>query len=98
MMPMAKRISAPSSNCKPTTVAQPAGARPKMIFGGTPTIEGLSRIWAAYIGSDQRKFWVPCPSCGEYQVLSWTNVKWMNDSVHKHEVFGQARPESARYR
>lgn len=72
-------------------------SRRKMIFGGTPTIDGLSRIWTAYQGSDQRKFWVPCVSCGEYQVLTWDRVTYTSDAVHKHEVFGSARPETARY-
>lgn len=72
-------------------------ARRKMIFGGTPTIDGFSRIWAAYQGSDQRKFWVPCPSCGEYQVLSWDRVTWLKDAPLAHEVFGRAQPETARY-
>lgn len=71
--------------------------RRKMIFGGTPTIEGFSRIWSAYQGSDQRKFWVPCPSCGEFQVLGFENIKWQNDAAFRHEVFGTARPETARY-
>lgn len=73
-------------------------SRRKMIFGGTPTVEGFSRIWAAYQGSDQRKFWVPCPSCGEYQVLSWENVTWLKEAAHAHEVFGRAQLETVRYR
>jgi len=71
--------------------------RRKMIFGGTPTIDGFSRIWAAYQGSDRRKFWVPCVSCGEYQTLSWENVRWSKDAAFNHEVFGHNRPETARY-
>ncbi len=29
-----------------------------------------------YRHSDQRRYWVPCPHCGEYQVLAWSQVKW----------------------
>lgn len=72
-------------------------ARRKVIFGGTPTIEGFSRIEAAYAASDQRKFWVPCPHCGEHQVLAWEHVRWDDDAGTRHEVFGNARPETARY-
>lgn len=72
-------------------------ARRKMIFGGTPTIDGFSRIWAAYLGSDQRKFWVPCPACSEFQVLTWDRVVWLKESTFKHEVFGVSQPETARY-
>jgi phage terminase large subunit GpA-like protein len=42
----------------------------------TPTIAGASRIEAAYLESDQRRYWVPCPDCGEAQVLKWANVRW----------------------
>ena len=42
----------------------------------TPTIRGASRIEAAYEESDQRRWHVPCPECGEHQVLKWSQVKW----------------------
>ncbi len=42
----------------------------------TPTIKGLSRIEASYEESDRRRFWVPCPECGEPQVLRWAQVRW----------------------
>jgi phage terminase large subunit GpA-like protein len=29
--------------------------------------------------SDKRRFWVPCPFCGEYQVLVWPQVKFPED-------------------
>lgn len=72
-------------------------ARSKVIFGGTPTIKGLSRIEAAYLASDQRKFMVPCHDCGESHVLMWENVTTIEDPAFNHEVFGHVRPESARY-
>lgn len=71
--------------------------RRKVIFGGTPTVEGFSRIDAAYKSSDQRQFWVPCPACGESQVLDWAQVRWTSDPAQSHEVFGNSVPESARY-
>jgi len=72
-------------------------ARRKMIFGGTPTLEGFSRIASAYKASDQRKFFVPCPHCNELQVLMWENVKWASDPQAQHEIYGQAIPSTARY-
>jgi phage terminase large subunit GpA-like protein len=72
-------------------------ARSKVIFGGTPTIKGVSRIEAAYLSSDQRKFMVPCHDCGESHVLMWENVQALEDPSFNHEVFGHVRPESARY-
>lgn len=72
-------------------------ARSKVIFGGTPTIKGTSRIEAAYLSSDQRKFMVPCHHCDESHVLMWENVFTVEDPAFTHEVFGHVRPESARY-
>lgn len=48
----------------------------KLILTSTPTIKGQSRIEMAYNASDRREFWVPCPHCGEHQVLRWAQVKW----------------------
>ncbi|OIR10984.1 phage terminase large subunit (GpA) [mine drainage metagenome] len=71
--------------------------RRKVVFGGTPTIEGISRIEQAYKLSDQRKFFVPCHHCGETHVLDWANVKWLENDETSHEVFGKSRPETASY-
>lgn len=71
--------------------------RRKVIFGGTPTIDGLSRIQQAYQASDQRVYLPICPDCGERHELLWSNVWWANDAEVPHEVFGRARPETARY-
>lgn len=71
--------------------------RRKVIFGGTPTIKGLSRIEAAYLGSDQREFMVPCHHCGEAHVLAWENVTWQKDPSRRREVFGDNLPETAAY-
>jgi phage terminase large subunit GpA-like protein len=42
----------------------------------TPTIADVSRIEQAYLESDQRKYFVPCPHCGTFQTLRWAQVKW----------------------
>jgi phage terminase large subunit GpA-like protein len=47
----------------------------KVIQTCSPTVEGDSQIAAAYEASDQRKFYVPCPSCGGHQVLRWEQVR-----------------------
>lgn len=47
-----------------------------LVSASTPTIEGKSRIDARYKQSDQRKYYVPCPECKEYQVLVWANLKF----------------------
>lgn len=50
----------------------------KEILTCSPTVKGLSRIEKAYEESDKREYFVPCPSCGEFQVLKWAQVKWDN--------------------
>ena len=42
----------------------------------TPTIKGTSRIEAGFLAGDQRRFYVPCPDCGEGQVLKWEQINW----------------------
>lgn len=70
----------------------------KVVFGGTPSIKGLSTIESAYLGSDQQVFEVPCHDCGEYHVLDWANVKWQTrESGQPHAVFGMEMPETAYY-
>ncbi len=51
----------------------------KIVQVSTPTIHGFSRIESAYEDSDQRQCWVPCPHCGDHQVLHWGQVRWEED-------------------
>lgn len=57
----------------------------KIVLGSTPTVKGESRIEKNYANSDQRKYFVPCPHCGEHQVLEWGGpdtpygFKWEKD-------------------
>jgi phage terminase large subunit GpA-like protein len=44
------------------------------LLASTPTIKGESRIEGAYDISDRGKYWVPCPHCGESQVLKWKRL------------------------
>jgi phage terminase large subunit GpA-like protein len=48
----------------------------RVVLVSTPTIKGFSRIESAYEQSDRRRYWVPCPHCGEHQVLRWAAVTW----------------------
>ena len=49
--------------------------RKKIFLLSTPTIESLSRINKEWLLSDQRRYFVPCPHCGEHQVLDWENLR-----------------------
>jgi phage terminase large subunit GpA-like protein len=48
----------------------------KILKNSTPTLKGFSRIEKEYAKSDQRRYHVPCPACGAFQVLVWKNLRW----------------------
>jgi len=58
----------------------------KLMLTSTPTIKGASRIAAAFEQSDARQYHVPCPHCGETQVLKWGQVTWQSDNGHQPET------------
>ena len=60
--------------------------RRKVLLVSTPKIKGLSRIEHEYETSDQRRYFVPCPECREYQALRFECLVWPKD-----------KPEQARY-
>ena len=45
----------------------------KVCYNSTPLLKHNSKIYAFYLKGDQRKFFVPCPHCGEMQELVWFN-------------------------
>jgi phage terminase large subunit GpA-like protein len=53
-----------------------AYVRRKIVLTSTPTVKSASRIESWYLRSDQRRYWVPCPRCGEAFVMKWENVRW----------------------
>ncbi|RMH19754.1 MAG: phage terminase large subunit family protein [Gammaproteobacteria bacterium] len=63
----------------------------KIVVISTPTVKDVSRIEKEWKLSDQRRFFVPCPDCGHYQYLKWSNVSWMKDDQGEHY------PETAVY-
>ena len=71
-------------------------ARRKRLKTSTPTTRDFSRIEAAYKGSDQCSFHVPCPHCKATQQLEWGadkphGIKW--DRAED----GHALPDTVRY-
>jgi phage terminase large subunit GpA-like protein len=56
--------------------ARTFGWRRKAFLVSTPTIAGRSRIEREYLASDQRRFFVPCPECGEMQWLRFERLIW----------------------
>jgi phage terminase large subunit GpA-like protein len=51
-------------------------SRRKRIKVSTPTLAGRSAIEAAYLASDQRRYYLPCPGCDEYQPLEFERLVW----------------------
>lgn len=51
----------------------------KIFMCSTPTIKGLSTIEDYFEQSDQRRYFVPCPDCGEFQIIAWKNIWWNDD-------------------
>jgi phage terminase large subunit GpA-like protein len=60
----------------------------------TPTMKGDSKIEAAFLRGDQRRFFVKCKKrqCRHEQILKWSGVKW-----DKNEKTGEHLPHTARY-
>ncbi len=58
--------------------ARRAGTFPdrKIYECSTPTIHDECRIERSYLEGDQRQYWVPCPHCGEFQVLVFKGLVW----------------------
>lgn len=51
----------------------------KRLYISSPSIKGVSRIDKKWDESDQRRFHVPCPHCGELQALEWSGLQWTPD-------------------
>lgn len=65
------------------------GRNAKFYFSSSPTIKGASRIDDLFEGSDQRYFYVPCPTCGHMQTLEWERLHYSKDySVVHYECAG----------
>ncbi|SEG36486.1 phage terminase large subunit family protein [Jhaorihella thermophila] len=60
--------------------------RRKVFLVSTPTIRGLSRIEREFEASEQRRFFVPCPHCGQMQWLKFDRLRWQ-----------KGQPETAEY-
>ena len=54
---------------------------PKRYYVSTPNIVGACRVTDKFATSDQRRYYVPCPQCGTFQVLRFVNLKWGSDTA-----------------
>jgi len=53
--------------------------RKRIALFSTPGVLGKSRIERAWLASDQRRYYVPCPHCGHRHVLRWENISMTDD-------------------
>lgn len=60
------------------------GRNAKFYFSSSPTIKGASRIADLFETSDQRYYYVPCPTCGHMQVLEWESLLYSADFQTVH--------------
>ncbi|QHD01026.1 terminase [Pseudomonas sp. S04] len=67
------------------------GRNAKFYFSSSPTIKGASRISDLFEGSDQRYYYVPCPTCGHMQTLEWERLHYSKDYSVVH--YQCAEPE-----
>ncbi len=61
-------------------------ANRKILMVSTPTIKNFSRIEAAYLESDQRRYWVPCPKCHKEQTLDWAQISWPKEPKEQRDL------------
>lgn len=64
----------PVSRARGRTKAFPHKYR--LMLASTPTVQGASLIDREWKNSDQRRYHVRCPHCGELQVLQWQYIQY----------------------
>lgn len=69
----------------------------KVMLGSTPTVKGYSRIEKSWEQSDQRRYFVPCPHCGEHQVLEWGGPDTPHGMKWDKDEHGDGVPSSVYY-
>ena len=67
----------------------------KIIFESTPTIKGRSRIEKLMQESNQHRRYVPCPHCGEYQILRKGDVDSPGGFRWERPKSGKSDPDVA---
>ena len=48
----------------------------KILYISTPLEKHSSKIWPLWELGDQRRYFVPCPTCGHMQYLKWSQLKF----------------------
>lgn len=50
----------------------------KIYLVSTPTIKGHSRIETEFLKTDRRRYFVPCPECGDMDWLRWERIQMLD--------------------
>jgi phage terminase large subunit GpA-like protein len=70
----------------------------KLIFGGTPSEEGFSKVDIAFKQSNQMFYQVPCRKCGTFHILNFDNLRYDKyPDGFIDPTFGVYNPYSAYY-
>ena len=70
----------------------------KLILGGTPSVDGMSRVQEFIELSNQMILPIRCHDCGDKHPLDWENVSWVQRQDHvEHMVYGKNDTDSAVY-
>lgn len=68
-------VSAEGSPIELATMRTLTFSNRKLIFGGTPIFDH-GAVTTLYAQSDQRVFELPCPECGEFREIAWSDIRW----------------------
>lgn len=61
-------------------------AKRKIFIISTPTIKDCSAIEREFLQTDQNYFYVPCPHCGQMQVLEFQNLVYDKDNYQSAKI------------
>jgi phage terminase large subunit GpA-like protein len=64
----------------------------------SPTLKGASRIDHEFARGDRRYYHVPCPHCGEYQILRWKDEDGSYRLLFERDADGRVVEASVQYR
>lgn len=80
------------------TERQKAYKERKLIYGGTPSEEGFSKVEAAFKQSNQMFYYVLCPKCDSEHTMVFDNLKYNKyPDGSLHPIFGLYDPNTAFY-
>ncbi|APY12970.1 hypothetical protein GJU93_10850 [Brucella sp. 10RB9212] len=55
----------------------------KIVISGTPTFSKTSNVLRSYELSDRRIYEVPCPECGHFHEIGWSDIQWPEGEPEK---------------